>query len=534
MDEKQLKVLVVDDEPMNINLLVELLKPHYKVMAAKNGELALKAAKSTAPPDLVLLDIMMPEMDGYEVCRRLKEDIETKDIPVVFVTAMGETDDETKGLELGAVDYITKPISPPIVLARVKTHLALRQSMQALQKAYLVIESQKERMQNELNVGRDIQMSMLRQDFPVYSDRQEFDLAATILPAREVGGDFYDFFFVDQDRLCLCIGDVSGKGVPAALFMAVGKTLIKSRASSDDSPASIMTYVNDALCEGNESCMFITLFLAFLNVKTGELVYTNAGHNPPNIRKSSGEVTRLAERHGPVAGAMEGLAFKESRTRLEEGDALVLYTDGVTEAMNPNEELFEEHRLESLLASQTFTDSQSLNQAIITSVKDFEQDAGQADDITILSLIYNGDPDAGRGKRLDKSITNDLEQMPGFLDAFETFAEQTGLSPVVQSKVAMVFDELLNNTISYGYQDDDEHTIDIQVDVYPSYLSVVIRDDGVPFNPFTREDPNIELSIEDREIGGLGIHLVRNVMDEVSYERKVNQNVLTLVKRFKN
>ena len=137
MNEKQLKVLVVDDEPMNINLLVELLKPHYKVMAAKNGELALKAAKSTAPPDLVLLDIMMPEMDGYEVCRRLKEDRETKDIPVVFVTAMGETDDETKGLELGAVDYITKPISPPIVLARVKTHLALRQSMQALQKALL-------------------------------------------------------------------------------------------------------------------------------------------------------------------------------------------------------------------------------------------------------------------------------------------------------------------------------------------------------------------------------------------------------------
>ncbi len=527
MDEKQLKVLVVDDEPMNINLLVELLKPHYKVMAAKNGEIALKAANSSTPPDLILLDIMMPEMDGYEVCRRLKTEPATKDIPVVFVTAMGETDDETKGLELGAVDYITKPISPPIVLERVKTHLALRQ-------AYQLIEAQKERMQDELNIGRDIQMSMLRQDFPVYADRGEFDLAATILPAREVGGDFYDFFFVDQDRLCLCIGDVSGKGVPAALFMAVGKTLIKSRASSDDSPASIMTYVNDALCEGNESCMFITLFLAFLNVKTGELVYTNAGHNPPNIRNSSGEVTRLAERHGPVAGAVEGLAFKESRVTLEKRDALVLYTDGVTEAMDPNDALFEERRLENLLASQAFTDSKSLNQAIMTSVKEFEQDAGQADDITILSLIFNGDPDAGRGKRLDKSITNDLEQMPGFLDAFEAFAEQAGLSLVVQNKVAMVFDELLNNTISYGYQDDNEHTIDIQVDVYPSYLSVVIRDDGVPFNPFTREDPNIELSIEDREIGGLGIHLVRNVMDEVSYERKVNQNVLTLVKRFDN
>lgn len=530
MDEKQLKVLVVDDEPMNINLLVELLKPHYKVMAAKNGAIALKAANSPSPPDLILLDIMMPEMDGYEVCRRLKEDVNTRDIPVVFVTAMGEASDETKGLELGAVDYITKPISPPIVLARVKAHLALRQSMQELKKAYQIIETQKERMQDELNVGRDIQMSMLRQDFPVYADRKEFDLSATILPAREVGGDFYDFFFVDQDRLCLCIGDVSGKGVPAALFMAVGKTLIKSRGSSDNSPASIMTYVNDALCEGNESCMFITLFLAFLNVKTGELVYTNAGHNPPNIRKNSGEVTRLAERHGPVAGAVEGLAFKESCIKLEEGDALVLFTDGVTEAMDPNEALFEEHRLESLLASQAFADSQSLNQAIMTSVKDFEQDAGQADDITILSLIFNGDPDAGRGKHLDTALTNDLEQMSSFQDAFEAFAEQAGLSLAVQSQVAMVFDELLNNTISYGYHDDDEHTIDIQVDVYPSYLSVVIRDDGIPFNPFSLDAPDTTLSIEEREIGGLGVHLVRNVMDDVSYERKVNQNVLTLMK----
>ena len=287
MDEKQLKVLVVDDEPMNINLLVELLKPHYRVIAAKSGELALKAANSSAPPDLILLDIMMPEMDGYEVCRRLKTEPATKDIPVVFVTAMGETEDETSGLEIGAVDYITKPISPPIVLARVKTHLALRQ-------AYQVIEAQKERMQDELNIGREIQMSMLRQDFPVYPEREEFDLAATILPAREVGGDFYDFFFVAPDRLCLCIGDVSGKGVPAALFMAVAKTLIKSRAASDNSPASIMTFVNDALCEGNEECMFVTLFLGFLEVKTGEFVYCNAGHNHPNIRHASGEIIQYA------------------------------------------------------------------------------------------------------------------------------------------------------------------------------------------------------------------------------------------------
>ena len=200
--------------------------------------------------------------------------------------------------------------------------------------------------------------------------------------------------------------------------------------------------------------------------------------------------------------------------------------------MDPKGTLFQEHRLESLLASRSFESSQELNQAVMAAVKEFEQDAGQADDITLLSVTYKGDPAAGLGKTFAMSITNDLEQMPAFLDSFEAFAENAGLSMAIQSKVAMVFDELLNNTISYGYQDDNEHKIDVCVDLYPRYLSVVIKDDGIPFNPFTREDPNTDLSIEDREIGGLGIHLVRNVMDEFSYERKVNQNVLSLLKRF--
>jgi sigma-B regulation protein RsbU (phosphoserine phosphatase) len=528
------RILIVDDERLNINVLADLLKPDYKIMAAISGEQALKAAGGAAPPDLILLDIMMPEMDGYEVCRRLKEDPETRDIPVMFVTAMGQEEDETKGLGLGAVDFITKPIIPAVVQARVRSHVALRRNMLELREAYRVIESQRERMQDELNIGRKIQMSMLRQDFPAYPDRKEFSLAATIMPAREVGGDFYDFFFIDRDRLCLCIGDVSGKGVPAALLMAVSKTLIRSRAASDESPASVMTFINEALCEGNDECMFVTMFLAVLDLSTGELVYSNAGHNPPNIRRSNSTVIRLTDRHGLVTGAMEGMAYGESRAALREGDVLVLFTDGVTEAMNPAGELFADARLEALLESGHFKDSQSLNETLIRNIKEFEQDAGQADDITILSLLYRGYGSAGEARKFSKVITNDLKEVALFLDAFEEFTKKSNLPTTAAAKVGIAFDELLTNTISYGYEDGEEHEIEIVVTIHGDHLSVVLSDDGAPFNPFTRSAPDTMLSIEEREIGGLGIHLVKNVMDEVKYERKVNRNVLTLIKRIRD
>ena len=232
--EERQRILIVDDERFNINVLADLLKPNYKVMVAINGEQALKAVGGAKPPDLVLLDIMMPEMDGYEVCRRIKAAPATRDIPIIFVTAMGQEDDETKGLDLGAADYLTKPISPSIVEARVRTQLELRRTMKDLRAAHAVIEAQRDRMQAELDVGRDIQTSMLRKDFP---KTDIYCVHAELYPAKEVAGDFYDFFEIEPGLICFSVGDVSGKGVPAALFMAMTKTLIKSRASSDPSPA---------------------------------------------------------------------------------------------------------------------------------------------------------------------------------------------------------------------------------------------------------------------------------------------------------
>jgi sigma-B regulation protein RsbU (phosphoserine phosphatase) len=499
-------------------------------MAAINGQQALKAARSDKPPDLILLDIMMPEMDGYEVCRQLKADENTQGIPIIFVTAMSQDSDETKGLEMGAADYLTKPISPAIVEARVKTQLALRQSMVELESAKAIIEAQKNRMQDELDVGKRIQLSLLPQDFPPFPDRHEFDVHAFMLAAREVGGDFYDFFFIDDDHLCLCIGDVSGKGVPAALFMAIAKALIKSRAADDLSPASILTHVNDEICENNEECMFVTVFLGILNIRSGQMVYTNAGHNPPYIKRSDSKLERLDQRHGAAVGAVDGLAYKQEDILLAKDDLLLMYTDGVTEAMDPEHALFEEHRLVDLLQSRDFDTPETLLRETINRVKDFENGAEQADDITMLALRYQRQSSKEQAKTLHLAISNKLDEIDRVNDKFEEFAAKYDVSREVTQKIKLGFDEFLNNIVSYGYTDQDEHEIDVYVELLEGRLMVTIVDDGVPFNPFLKQAPDTTLSIEERDIGGLGIHLVRNFMDEVSYKRGVGKNSVTLIK----
>lgn len=528
--EEQQKVLIVDDERFNVNVLAELLKPEYKIMAAKNGEQALKAARIANPPDLILLDIMMPEMDGYEVCRRLKADVSTRDIPVIFVTAMGDTSDETKGFEIGAVDYITKPISPPIVQARVKTHLTLRRNMAELKNAYSIIETQKERMQDELNVGHDIQMSMVPQVFPPFPDRKELSIFADLQPAREVGGDFYDFFFIDENRLCVCVGDVSDKGVAAALFMAVTRTLIKARATEDLSTASILTRVNDELSRDNKAYMFVTMFTGILNVITGEFIYTNAGHNPTYIKRANGSIERLENLHGPVIGAAEGLAYKEDKTWISEGDLIFMYTDGVTEARNGEKDFFTENRLAELLSSHDFEDAKDAVQLVVQAVKQFEDGANQADDITALAVKYLMEPKPTEVLKLDTTLKNQISEIDRFKEQFETFSKEQDIPSAIRRKMNVVFDELLNNIISYAYQDETEHDINIRLEISGDRLLLSITDDGIPFNPFDADTPDTKLALEERTQGGLGIHLVRNVMDKVSYQRRAERNVINLVK----
>jgi sigma-B regulation protein RsbU (phosphoserine phosphatase) len=388
----------------------------------------------------------------------------------------------------------------------------------------------KERMEGELNIARDIQMSMLPLTFPAFPDRQDFSVYAQLHPAREVGGDFYDFFFGDDQKFFLCIADVSGKGVPSALFMAVAKTLIKSRAATDFSPASILSHVNTDLSRNNESCMFVTIFLAVLDVTTGRTTYTNAGHNPPYIKRADGELVRLDQRHGPVIGAVEGIAYREDEGVLDPGDLFLMFTDGVTEAMDVDNALYGEDRLKNLLSQQEFDSAEQMVDLVVDDVWTYQGEAEQADDVTVLAVSYQGVSARGELGHLDLQVANRTEEIARLNQGFNDFAEQHGVPDGDRRRINLVFDELLNNVISYAFDDDQEHVIDVAVSLERDRLVVTIADDGRPFNPFGRIPPETDLPVDDRDIGGLGLHLVKNVMDEVTYERLGMKNVATLIK----
>ena len=524
-------ILAVDDTPENLDVVKGILAPTYIVKAAINGMMALKIVEKQTP-DLILLDIMMPGMSGYEVCEALKSNPETSHIPVIFLTAMDQTTDESKGFDLGAADYITKPVNPPILESRVKTHLALKRAMDELHDAYAVIKKQKDRMQEELNVGHTIQMSMVPREFPAFPERNEFDLHGLLKPAREVGGDFYDFFMIGEDEICLVVGDVSGKGVPAALFMAVTQTMIKTAASDDHSPASIVTRVNDALSSDNPASMFVTLFLAIVDIRTGRFRYCNAGHNPPYVVHPGGELTCLNQRHGVVMGAMPGLAYGEDETSLAREDSLFVFTDGVTEAMDQDGELFGEPRLEEFLAKADDSAAQNLTAAALQRIEEFAVGAEQADDITLLAYRLQESPVMTERNSLEISISADIAELARVQEATEKFAAEMDVPAGTIQKMSIILDELLNNTISYGFDDANDHEIHLSIESNDDHVTLKISDDGIPFNPFAHSAPDTSLSIEEREIGGLGVMLVKQLTDSQAYQRLSGRNVITLTIKF--
>ena len=526
--KKKFTVLAVDDTPENLDVVKGILTPEYVVKVAINGPMALKIAEKQTP-DLILLDIMMPGMNGYEVCRTLKSNPETRNVPVIFLTAMDQTSDEASGFELGAADYITKPVNPPILEARVRTHLALKVSMDELQKAYGIIKVQKDRMEDELNVGRDIQMSMLPLEFPAFPDRDELSVHALLKPAREVGGDFYDFFFVNDDEICLVVGDVSGKGVPAALFMAVTKTMIKTRAMDDHSPASIITRVNDDMSADNPSCMFVTLFIAICNIRTGEFRFTNAGHNPPYIKRNSRGLEQLDQRHGPIIGAVEGMAYKESKIKLLPGETAFIFTDGVTEAMDTASQLYSDSRLENVLdATKSGTVEDLVNESL-ASVESFAEGAEQADDITIMAFCLNEEPGQLNHHQTQFVIKAELPEIERINGQLDGFAEKHNIPSDIVQKFKIAIDDLVTNIISHGLKDGDDQSIGVRFEGSEEQMVVEIIDEGMPFDIFETAKPDTTLSIEDREIGGLGILLVNELMDEVAYKRRNNTNVVRLI-----
>lgn len=531
--DKQIKILIVADQQPDLDVLVDLLKPDYRIVAATSGKQALKAACAAPPPDLILLGVVNPEPERYDVCRRLKANQSTRDIPLILIVSDRDSDLKTGGLELGAVDCITKPVSPPILKARVKTHLALKGKVDELRKAYQKIECLKSRIEKELTVGRKIQESIVPSDFPAFPDHDEFDVYATLQPAREFEGNFYDFFFIGDDRFCFCIGDVAGKGTQAALFMSVTKTIIRSRAGDDLSTASIFTHVNDELRVVNQASMVVSLFMGILNIKTGRLLYTNAGHKPPYLKRAAGAIERLDRIHGPEIGTATGMVYQEDNTTLSKNDMLMLYTDGVTRARSNEQKRFSEKRLEELISSREYESVEDIVRSAISEVKKFCGAADQCEDMTLLAVEFLRDPEETGGPKLELTIPNHLSESVRVKAHFDTFSEHYRIPDKIRLKMHLVIDELLTNIISYAYLDDEKHDIEIKVELAANRLKVSMVDDGIPFNPLGKETPDTELSLEERKIGGLGIHLVREMMDRVSYRRRIDKNVITVVEFLK-
>ena len=297
----------------------------------------------------------------------------------------------------------------------------------------LLAEASK-RMEDELNIGKEIQMSMLPLIFPAFPDHSEFNIFALLESAREVGGDFYDFYFIEENKFLFAIADVAGKGVPSALFMAVSKTLIKSRANEDDSPASIVTFVNDELSRDNKTSMFVTLFLCIIDLSTGELKYTNAGHNPPYLKRVNGEIETLNTLHGPVVGAVEDFVYKENSLIMHANDVLLLFTDGVNEAMNIKSELFNNDRIIQNLNNFKGKVLADDVKGLYNSVKIFEGEAEQADDITILAFEYLEPTLKDIIYSETVSIKNELAEIDRINEIFNALCEEYQIPGIIYRK----------------------------------------------------------------------------------------------------
>ena len=384
---KPVKILSVDDE-MDLELLLtqyfrrKIRKGEYEFVFAHNGLEALTMMVKHPDIEIILSDINMPEMDGLTLLAKVNE-MRNPALRVIMVSAYGDMGNIRQAMNNGAFDFATKPIDLDDLSVTIEKAIEQINYVHQMQKEHSQLES----LKGDLAVASEIQQAILPRVFPPFpEDSDKLDIAASMTPAKDVGGDFYDFFRIDEDRIGFVIADVSGKGIPAAIFMAVSRTLIRATGVHGGSPADCLTYSNKLLAEESVDCMFVTVFYGILNMKTGEISYCNGGHNPPYVLKRSGKVEMLPMSQDPMVGAIDGIEYHEAKLQLEQGDALVMFTDGVTEAMNINNEEFGEERLEDTLAEVTLHNCQQIVDAIKADVAAFVGEAEQSDDITVLAL----------------------------------------------------------------------------------------------------------------------------------------------------
>jgi len=372
-------ILVVDDTPANLRLLSQMLTEQgYGVRAVTSGARALASARAV-PPDLVLLDIKMPGMNGYEVCEHLKADPLTRDIPVIFISALDEIQDKVQAFAVGGVDYITKPFQFKEVLARTETHLSLRKLQEQLRDS-------NRRMEQELALAGKVQSSFLPGELPATAGWQ---MAAALKPARQTSGDFYDTISLPDGRLGLVVADVVDKGVGAALFMTLSWILIRSYAMEYPAePQQVLRAVNDRILAEIDTGQFVTVFYGILDPATGTLTYCNAGHPPPSLYSTrDGNVARPLTRTGMALGVTDAEIWEQATAQFGPGDVLVLYSDGVTDAESIEGVSFGRDKVEARVRASLGCSAREILDALLTGIQEFVGESVQTDDVTLMVVI---------------------------------------------------------------------------------------------------------------------------------------------------
>ena len=426
------------------------------------------------------------------------------------------------------------------------------------------IAAKEEKTRTELSLAARIQASMLPDVFPPFPERKEFEFFASMDPAKEVGGDFYDFFLIDSDHLYLAIADVSGKGIPGALFMTISMLALSQIIREGKSPAEVLEAANNAICLNNREEMFVTVWLGILEISTGKLTAANAGHEYPALRKPDGRFELFKDPHGFVVGGMEDMKYKEYELQLLPGSQLFLYTDGVPEATDSSERQFGTQRMLTALNGHCGEHPEEIIGGVYAAVDSFVGQAEQFDDMTMLCIQYNGCGDSAQGLINDtdniagydcgagmdgstrstggtgeeeKSVNEmtlqaTLDNLPEVTAFIDSQLEELDCPMKAQFQIDVAIDELFTNIATYAYGDSTGNvTVRLDTQEDPRAVLITFIDNGVPYNPLEQEEPDITLAAEDRPIGGLGIFVVKKTMDDMSYDYKDGQNILRIKKK---
>ena len=379
----------------------------------------------------------------------------------------------------------------------------------------------------ELGLATNIQKHMLPSIFPAFPERKEFDIYALMNPAKEVGGDFYDFFLIDETHLGLVIADVSDKGVPAALFMMASKIMVQNYAMMGYSPKEVLSRANRQICANNQEDMFVTVWLGILDLTTGIITASNGGHEKPIVKHPNGHFEILNDKHNLVVGYFADSPYTEYEIKLEKGSKLFIYTDGIPECRNNNGQFGMDRALETLIKYEDLS-PEEICKNVLNDAMTFIGTADQFDDITMLCLEYKGYNDNVHKIVIPAQVDKVNDGMAEIIDVLKN----AGVDHKIVYKIEVALEELLVNVASYAYPPDVDGQITIEYEVTdsPKMITISIIDEGKEFDPLKRQNPDTTLSAEERDIGGLGIFIVKNVVDSIEYHRKDNKNILIIKK----